>query len=496
MSRHPSSSSLNLSRYFRLMALAATDITLSVPFSLFFLSVNLKRGLKPWVSWDYVHWGFSQTPQVPIFAIKEMGDWPALEINRWSSPICAIIFFCFFGLAGESLAAYKRFFERFVTKPLQPLFTSMPWRQGDRHFDGGVTLPSTPGAATSSSPGWHQTKSRFTEPPTPVSALKSSRPLLSFSGAGKERSRQSDIESGLDYYFADEKTLTSASSAVEGTTTFVPPSVGRPPRALSTASPSLRRELSHHNEDKDLPEPPSPAVFDIRRFSTSASFVNDTDIKGGFALAPPVRDDRDGDNSRASSALPSASDSAAFPLDLSSFPIPASLPCSYQSPSSLLHSHSSLSPLQGVPSSFESSHSYASFAFPPSFPFASSSLLTATSLNGQFRNSLPLRYSFAPATAFTPAPGTGMSASAFPLVHTAAGMGMSSPAVPGHGHVYGGLRFSEVYRHSYAGPASPRHDEHQHQHQRQHQYVDEHGYAVGEEPENCYDVFPPTPMAL
>lgn len=459
--RH-SASSLNLSRYFRLMALAATDISLSVPFSIFFLHADLKRGLKPWVSWSYVHWGFSQTPRVPIAAIKEMGDWPALEINRWSSPVCAVIFFCFFGLAGESLAAYKRFFVRVVAKPLQPFITRcaayMPWRsQGDRAFDGGVTLPSTPGAA--SSPGWQtKSQSRFTEPPTPVSALKSSRP---FFVAPKER-RESDIESGLDYYFADEKTLTSE----ENGSGFVPPSLGLPPRALSATS--LRRENSRDEEEKDLPEPPSPAVFDIRRFSSSASFVNgDMD----FALAPPRARSGD-DDDRGSSALPSASDSAAFPLDLSSFPIPASLPSSYQSSSSLL---------QGVPSSFQSS--YSSFALPPSFPFASSSLLTATSLNGQFRNSLPARYSFAPAT--------GMTSSAFPLVQTAAGMGMSSPPAPTAAAAGSGLRFSEVYRHSYAGPASPRHD-HDDRHDDEHRDL----YPVGQEPENCYDIFPPTPMAM
>jgi hypothetical protein len=305
---------LNLSRYFRLMALAATDIAISTPISIYILYINLQSGLQPWVSWSYVHWGFSQTPQVPTWMIQEAGQWPALQISRWSAPACAIIFFIFFGLAGESLAAYKRFFSR-ITKPLSERFTFLQrifrW-QGNRKFDGGVTLPSTPGTGSS---GWQSaTKSRFTEPPTPISALKSSRPFVR---------RESDLESGLDYYFEekeDEKT-----GNIEGFT-FTPPSL--PPRALSTSS---LRDKEDANLNLPL-EPPSPPVFDIRRFSSSPSIINDLPASTSEAL--------DG--------LPSAADSDAFPLDLSAFPFP------------------------------------------------SASLLTPQALSTQFRNSMPTTYSFAP----------------------------------------------------------------------------------------------------
>jgi len=279
---------LNLSRYFRLMALAATDISLSVPFSIYILYSDVRRGLLPWTSWSDVHWGFSRIRLAPAWAIKESGGWPAFEVNRWSSPMLAVIFFIFFGLAGESLAAYKRIFAR-ITKPLQTSWGHLAARltflrqfksSGNRKFDGGVTLPSTPGVGSA---GWQsETKSRFTEPPTPVSALKASRPFAR---------RESDLESGLDYYFEDriEGDGEKVGGATEGFT-FTPPSL--PPRALSTSS--LRgNELP--------PEPPSPPVFDIRRFSSSSFIVNEL---------PP-------------SDLPSAADSNAFPLDLSAFPFPS-----------------------------------------------------------------------------------------------------------------------------------------------------------------------------
>lgn len=320
---------LNLSRYFRLMALAATDIAISAPLSLYILHINLKSGLQPWVSWEFVHWGFSQTPQVPTWAIKEAGQWPAFQINRWSSPVCAILFFLFFGLAGESSAAYKRFFTR-ITKPLQTLcqrhlserFTLLQQRsfksQGNRKFDGGVTLPSTPGTGSS---GWQSaTKSRFTEPPTPVSALKSSRPFIR---------RESDLESGLDYYFGEEDEKTGTATVAEGFT-FIPPSL--PPRALSTSSLRDREDV---NLNLTL-EPPSPPVFDIRRFSSSPSFIHN------LSTSKSNSETFDAD------ALPSAADSEAFPLDLSSFPFP------------------------------------------------SASLLTPQALSAQFRNSMPTTYSFAP----------------------------------------------------------------------------------------------------
>lgn len=53
-------STINLSRYFRLMALAGTDIAVSVPLSVYMLHSNVQAGLEPWISWNYVHWHFSQ----------------------------------------------------------------------------------------------------------------------------------------------------------------------------------------------------------------------------------------------------------------------------------------------------------------------------------------------------------------------------------------------------------------------------------------------------
>jgi hypothetical protein len=50
---------------------------------------------------------------IPAAAFRALpGAWVALEITRWASPILGIIFFGFFGLAGESLAFYRQGLKR------------------------------------------------------------------------------------------------------------------------------------------------------------------------------------------------------------------------------------------------------------------------------------------------------------------------------------------------------------------------------------------------
>jgi len=52
-------SQMNASRYARLMALAATDIALDLPLSIFLFWSNIHPGFQPWVSWSDTHYNFS-----------------------------------------------------------------------------------------------------------------------------------------------------------------------------------------------------------------------------------------------------------------------------------------------------------------------------------------------------------------------------------------------------------------------------------------------------
>jgi len=103
------SSSLNVSRYLRLVALAGSDVLFDLPLGIFFTWNNIVGGLQPWISWSDTHYDFGNISYMPRATVATYpGAWAALTINRWALPIAAILFFLFFGLAGESLAFYQR----------------------------------------------------------------------------------------------------------------------------------------------------------------------------------------------------------------------------------------------------------------------------------------------------------------------------------------------------------------------------------------------------
>ncbi|EEB97612.1 hypothetical protein MPER_03036, partial [Moniliophthora perniciosa FA553] len=59
-------SSLNVSRYFRLMALATTEMLFNIPICAYGLYINITRGkIHPWKSWEDTHFDFYTIDQVP-----------------------------------------------------------------------------------------------------------------------------------------------------------------------------------------------------------------------------------------------------------------------------------------------------------------------------------------------------------------------------------------------------------------------------------------------
>ncbi|KAG8735949.1 a-factor receptor [Ceratobasidium sp. 414] len=113
------STGLDMSRYFRLMALASTDMLFSLPFSLFILINNVTSfSLNPWISLEDTHTSFSRINFVPFVFLNAVPETRRLiEITRWVTPMAAFIFFAYFGFAGEASVEYKKFFWK-VVKPL------------------------------------------------------------------------------------------------------------------------------------------------------------------------------------------------------------------------------------------------------------------------------------------------------------------------------------------------------------------------------------------
>lgn len=104
-----SNSGLTSSRYFRLMALATTELVFTIPLGIYELYSNAAGGaLEPWEGWANTHFDFSRVDQYP--AIVWMSDSKLavpLQLSRWIIPACAFVFFAFFGFAEEARKRYS-----------------------------------------------------------------------------------------------------------------------------------------------------------------------------------------------------------------------------------------------------------------------------------------------------------------------------------------------------------------------------------------------------
>ena len=108
-----SNSSLNPNRFFRLMALAALEVLCCIPLAITSIVLNATRGeVRPWISWEDTHWGFSRVDQIPslIWRSDPTAN-VSLEMSRWLVVVCGLIFFAFFGFADEAQRHYKLAFD-------------------------------------------------------------------------------------------------------------------------------------------------------------------------------------------------------------------------------------------------------------------------------------------------------------------------------------------------------------------------------------------------
>ncbi|KII84143.1 hypothetical protein PLICRDRAFT_57948 [Plicaturopsis crispa FD-325 SS-3] len=100
---------LNQSRYFRLMALAGIELLFTIPLGSWSIYLNARANqVFPYVSWASAHFNFNRVDQYPavLWRLDLLGVL-SLELSRWLTVFCALLFFAFFGFADEARKHYK-----------------------------------------------------------------------------------------------------------------------------------------------------------------------------------------------------------------------------------------------------------------------------------------------------------------------------------------------------------------------------------------------------
>lgn len=111
-------STFTVSRYFRLMGLAMTEICATTPLAVFIIWLNATAApIGPWRSWEDTHYNFSRIEQIPAVLWRQNQlTVISIELSRWLNPLCSFTFFAFFGFAHESLKNYRLAWNWFTQK--------------------------------------------------------------------------------------------------------------------------------------------------------------------------------------------------------------------------------------------------------------------------------------------------------------------------------------------------------------------------------------------
>ncbi|GAA5820964.1 hypothetical protein JCM10212_001590 [Sporobolomyces blumeae] len=106
-----SKSAISTSRFIRLIALSGLQAAYTLPILLFVRIYSLvHQPLLPYVSWEFVHEDFGWVGKYSnAYLDKYTPEVTAqvLELGYWLYPVSSALFFVFFGLGAESIAAYK-----------------------------------------------------------------------------------------------------------------------------------------------------------------------------------------------------------------------------------------------------------------------------------------------------------------------------------------------------------------------------------------------------
>jgi pheromone a factor receptor len=104
-----SGTSLTMSRYFRLMALAMTAMLCTTPVACLVVYLNATATeIGPWRGWADTHFMYSRVEQIPSLIWRSSHQTViAFELTRWAGPFCAVVFFAYFGFAQEARKHYR-----------------------------------------------------------------------------------------------------------------------------------------------------------------------------------------------------------------------------------------------------------------------------------------------------------------------------------------------------------------------------------------------------
>ncbi|KAK8846719.1 hypothetical protein IAR55_005806 [Kwoniella newhampshirensis] len=106
-----SRSGLDNRHYIRLMALSSVDLLIGLPLTTFVL-VDFSRHPRPYVSWEWLHLGWSRVDHYAASAFLTTSRQTADAIlPRWFSPLLAINFFLFFGVSNDAINEYSRWIQ-------------------------------------------------------------------------------------------------------------------------------------------------------------------------------------------------------------------------------------------------------------------------------------------------------------------------------------------------------------------------------------------------
>ncbi len=109
------SSSLTVGRYFRLMAIATIELLCTVPIATYGLTLNAKSPIYPWISFSDTHFGYSRVDQWAAIVWRSSSNAIlTFALTRWSTVLCALVFFAFFGFADEARRQYARVLAPFI----------------------------------------------------------------------------------------------------------------------------------------------------------------------------------------------------------------------------------------------------------------------------------------------------------------------------------------------------------------------------------------------
>jgi Pheromone A receptor len=98
-----STGSPGYNHYVRLFMLSGIDIAITIPYNIWYFTMNFQYPLLPWPGWKLIH---SSWYEILLFATAELRSNPQLfhlfEISRWICVVYGFLFFLFFGVGAEA----------------------------------------------------------------------------------------------------------------------------------------------------------------------------------------------------------------------------------------------------------------------------------------------------------------------------------------------------------------------------------------------------------